>query len=102
MPNDLPLSKAEIAAWVDALGKSDQQRISCLKQLLKYRVGDRMTPEDEVICRAELQRLLDKNVGQTSNHKKVGTGNAQRTQQGTGHRVVGTQKSAGATPAIKA
>ena len=56
--NDPPLSKAEVAAWVEVLGKTDQARIVTIRQLLKNKCGDRMSPEDEAICRAELERLV--------------------------------------------
>lgn len=90
--NDVPLSKAEIAAWVEALARSDSARISAIRQLLKNKRGDSMSPSDEAICNMELRKLVEKN-GQAPAHKTVGTGQVKRQEPRTSDRRVITKES---------
>ena len=55
-----PLTKQEIAKWLQGMGDTDTGRISHIKQLLKYKVGDLMSREDEAICQQELCKLIDR------------------------------------------
>ena len=63
-----PLSKPEIAAWLEIIGSNDTARINTLRQLIKYRRGDQMSQSDEAICRQEL-RKLELRHEQTSDNK---------------------------------
>ena len=54
---DPPLTDKEIQEWVDGLGPTDHKRLTVIREMLHYNRKDKMSPEDETICRQELERL---------------------------------------------
>lgn len=52
------MTTEEKRAWVRMLGKDTATRTAAIRSLLHHANGDRMSVEDRVICREELDRLL--------------------------------------------
>lgn len=59
-PDEVPLTKWEIDAWVTGLAHTDYGRIRIISELIKHRVTDKMTDADYTICHRELRRLQNK------------------------------------------
>ena len=48
------MTPSEMEDWLSLLGDSDRTRSRILRDLIKYRRSDGMTPEDEAICKEAL------------------------------------------------
>lgn len=57
---ELPMTQAEVAAWVEQIGPTDEKQLSAIRNLLHFAVGDCMSVEDVTICKQEYQKLKDK------------------------------------------
>ena len=51
------MTEREAEGWADGLARTDLGRVVVIRELLRYAVSDNMSPEDKVICVAELYKL---------------------------------------------
>ena len=54
---DPPLTEQEIQDWVTGLGPTNEKRLEVIRDLLRHKEGDRMSPEDEAVCLGQVARL---------------------------------------------
>jgi len=58
--SEAPLSQKDIEDWMEGLDGDDHRKITLIKEMLRCRIGDKMSKEDIVICKRCLRVLEDR------------------------------------------